>query len=131
MVSQVRLASTSEVKCTRYLAVAKYPTKVCDLLRNNLLCAKTFAKVQLSVTQQPAPLGVNQQDRPSAVINSIRRKQMSTNARFAVRSLSPAYWFVFDAQKAAREKGRGQVGQPFGSEAEAVDALARRLSANA
>jgi len=39
--------------------------------------------------------------------------------RFVVRSLSPAYWYVADAVKAAREKSRGQVGRPYCSRVEA------------
>jgi hypothetical protein len=44
---------------------------------------------------------------------------MSTPAHLTVRSLSPAYWYLYDAQKAKRESGRGQIGRPFGTEVEA------------
>ena len=42
-----------------------------------------------------------------------------TPGRYSVRSLSPAFWYVYDAAKAQREQGRGQVGRPYGSKAEA------------
>lgn len=37
---------------------------------------------------------------------------------FEVRSLSPAYWYVCDAELAKREKTRGQVSKPYASKAE-------------
>lgn len=48
-----------------------------------------------------------------------------TPGRYSVRSLSPAFWYVYDAAKAQRERGRGQVGRPYGSEAEARAAIAK------
>jgi hypothetical protein len=48
-----------------------------------------------------------------------------TPERYSVRSLSPAYWYVCDVTTAKRERSRGQVSRPFGSEAEARAALAK------
>ncbi len=53
-----------------------------------------------------------------------------TPGRYSVRSLSPAYWYVYDAAKAQRERGRGQVGRPYASEAAARAAIARATGAN-
>jgi hypothetical protein len=41
----------------------------------------------------------------------------------SVRSLSPAYWFIYSKIKAAAEKGRGQVGPAYGTHGEALAAL--------
>jgi hypothetical protein len=50
-------------------------------------------------------------------------------ARYSVRSLSPAFWYVYDAAKAQRERGRGQVGRAYGSAAEAHAAIAKATGA--
>lgn len=46
---------------------------------------------------------------------------MNTNIR--VRSLSPAYWYLCDTKRAKQEKCRAQIGQPYGTRAEAEQAL--------
>jgi hypothetical protein len=48
-----------------------------------------------------------------------------TQGRYSVRSLSPAFWYVYDAAKAQRERGRGQVGRPYASKAEAERAATK------
>ena len=52
-----------------------------------------------------------------------------TPGRYAVRSLSPAYWYVCDVERAKREQCRAQVGRPCTSEAEARAALAKATGA--
>jgi len=42
-----------------------------------------------------------------------------------VRSLSPAYWYIYDAAKAKAERGRGQVGRSYGTKAEALAAITK------
>jgi hypothetical protein len=54
-----------------------------------------------------------------------------TPGRYSVRSLSPAFWYVYDAAKARRERGRGQVGRAYGSEAEARAAISKATGESA
>ena len=42
-----------------------------------------------------------------------------------VRSLSPAAWYIYSPAKAARERGRGQIGRLYATKAEAEAALVR------
>jgi hypothetical protein len=46
-------------------------------------------------------------------------------ARYTVRSLSPAAWYMCDTVKAKREGNRGQIGRLRATKAEAVAALVR------
>jgi hypothetical protein len=47
---------------------------------------------------------------------------------YAVKSLSPAYWYVCDVQRAKASKCRAQVSPSFASKAEADAWMAKRLS---
>jgi len=54
-----------------------------------------------------------------------------TPGRCSVRSLSPAFWYVYDAAKAQRERGRGQVGQPYATKADAERAAIAKATGSA